>query len=66
MADDKTKRGKSDRIRIARKEPYELDYEAKKLGITIPRLKQAVKAAGPMRVDVEEWLKRWGKKPRPR
>lgn len=66
MPDNKSKRGNQDRIRIAGGEIYELAYEAKKLGVSHERLKQAVKAAGPMRAAVEEWFDKWGKKPRKR
>ncbi|AZO38377.1 MAG: DUF3606 domain-containing protein [Mesorhizobium sp.] len=34
MADDKSKRGKQDRARVSASEPYEVNYFARKRGIT--------------------------------
>lgn len=34
MADDKSKRGKQDRDRVSASEPYEVNYFAKKHGLT--------------------------------
>ncbi|AZO07175.1 MULTISPECIES: DUF3606 domain-containing protein [unclassified Mesorhizobium] len=34
MADDKSKRGKQDRARVSASEPYEVNYFARKHGIT--------------------------------
>jgi hypothetical protein len=52
MADDKSKTGQSDRIRINVNEDYELRDWAKKFGVSPERLKQAVKKVGPMAQDV--------------
>jgi hypothetical protein len=60
MPDNKTKRGKADRDRVAGGEKYEVAYEAKKTGKSPGAVKAAVKSAGPMRKNVEKALK--GKK----
>ena len=52
MADDKSKAGKADRIRINVNEDYELRDWAKKFGVSPERLKEAVKKVGPMAQDV--------------
>ncbi|GAB2179141.1 DUF3606 domain-containing protein [Dongia sp. agr-C8] len=57
MADDKSKRGKADRIRVAGGERYEVAYVAKKTGKSPTAVKKAIKAAGPMRKKVEKKLK---------
>ncbi|WP_395023378.1 DUF3606 domain-containing protein [Dongia sp.] len=58
MADDKSKRGKADRIRVAGGERYEVAYVAKKTGKSPAAVKKAIKAAGPMRKKVEKKLKK--------
>ena len=57
MADNKSKRGKADRIRVSGSERYEVAYEAKKTGKSPAAVKKAIKAAGPMRKNVEKKLK---------
>jgi hypothetical protein len=57
MADDKTKRGKPDRIRINVNERYEFDYWKDKLDVSGQQLAGAVKAVGPMVADVKKYLK---------
>lgn len=57
MADDKSKRGKADRSRVAGGERYEVAYVAKKTGKSPAAVKKAIKAAGPMRKNVEKKLK---------
>ncbi|HEX2890932.1 DUF3606 domain-containing protein [Vineibacter terrae] len=52
MADDKTKVGKSDRIRINVSEDYELRNWSEALGVTPDELLRAVRAVGPMVRDV--------------
>ena len=58
MADDKSKSGGQDRIRINTNEDYEVRDWSKKFGVTPEELKAAVKAVGPMANDVEAHLKR--------
>lgn len=58
MADNKTKTGKTDRIRINFKERYERDYWRKKWSITADQLLNAHKKMGSVLVkDIEAYLK---------
>ena len=57
MADDRTKRGKADRIRINVHEKWEFDYWKDALGISGQQLGAAVRAVGPMVKDVKAYLK---------
>jgi hypothetical protein len=57
MADNKKKRGGSDRGLIALSEPYEVTYWSKKFKITPAKLKAAVKKAGHSAKNVEAYLK---------
>ena len=57
MADDKTKIGGADRIRINIDEVYEVRDWSQKFGVTPDQLKAAVKAVGPMADAVERYLK---------
>jgi len=54
--DDKRKRGKPDRDRIAVHTYYERRDWSNALGITQARLREAVKAVGPMVKDVKAYL----------
>lgn len=47
--DDKSKRGKPDRSRVAASEPYEVSYFARKHGITAVEARAILKEAGPGR-----------------
>jgi hypothetical protein len=58
MADDKTKRGAPDRIRINVSEPYELEYWTKELGVSDAKLKELVKQHGVMVADVRKAVKK--------
>jgi Protein of unknown function (DUF3606) len=58
MADDKTKRGAPDRIRINVNEPYELEYWTKELGGSGAKLKELVKQHGVMVADVRKAVKK--------
>jgi hypothetical protein len=58
MADDKNKRGKPDRVKVAGQEPYEVKFVAKKLGVTDAAVKAAIKKVGNSRPKVEAELKR--------
>jgi uncharacterized protein DUF3606 len=57
MADNKKKRGGSDRALIAVKEPYEVRYWSKKFKVTPAELKAAVKAAGRSSKKVGAYIK---------
>ena len=46
MPDDKSKRGALDRTRVAGNEPYELDYLARKHGITREQAQSLIKQHG--------------------
>ncbi len=58
MADDKTKVGKADRIRINVHEDYELNDWSKHFGVSQDELKKAVQKVGPLVKDVERELKK--------
>lgn len=57
MADDKSKPGGQDRLRINVNEDYELRDWSRKFGVTAEQLKAAVKAVGTNAADVEKHLK---------
>ena len=56
MADDLTKTGRADDARINIHEDWELRYWSQTLGVTPDRLKEAVRAVGPMVRDVKRYL----------
>jgi hypothetical protein len=56
MTDDKSKAGGPDRDRINVNEDYELQYWTKALGVSAEKLRDAVKAVGPMAVAVRQHL----------
>ena len=51
MADDLTKRGQADRLRINVNDKDKLDYWTKELGVSQPRLRQLVHNLGVMAAD---------------
>jgi hypothetical protein len=57
MADDLKNRGEPDRSRINLQEVHEVQYWARKFGVSAQELQTAVKAAGPQAKDVERHLK---------
>jgi hypothetical protein len=57
MADNKAKRGGSDRSLIALSEAYEVRYWSKKFKVTPIKLKAAVKAVGHSAKKVEAYIK---------
>ena len=57
MADNKAKRGGTDRTLIALKEAYEVSYWSKKFKVTPAKLKTAVKVAGRSAKKVEAYIK---------
>ena len=60
MADDKTKRGKPDRIRVNIHEPYELRDWANHWGVSQQDVIASVHAVGVMVPDVENNLRARG------
>jgi hypothetical protein len=56
MADDLSKRGQADRLRINVNEKHELDYWTKELGISEARLRQLVHNHGVMAADIRAAL----------
>lgn len=56
MADDKRKRGGSDRGLIALSEPYEVRYWSKKFKVTPAKLKYAVKKVGHSAKKVQAYI----------
>lgn len=56
MADDLHNRGPQDQARVNTSEDWELKYWSNKFGVTVDELKAAVKAVGPMVVDVRKKL----------
>mgnify|MGYP003619412218 FL=1 len=56
MADDLKNRGPQDRARVNTTEQWELSYWTKQFGVTEQQLKDAVRAVGPMVVDVQKHL----------
>jgi len=57
MADNKAKRGGSDRGLIALSEPYEVRYWSKRFKVTPARLKYVVKKVGRSARKVESYIK---------
>lgn len=58
MGDDLTKRGPADRNRVNVNEDWEMRYWTGRFACTDEELKAAVKAVGPMKDDVEQYLRR--------
>lgn len=56
MADDKTKNDARDRNQVAGDEEYEVDYIAKKHGVSREQVEEAIKAVGNNRNKIEEYL----------
>lgn len=56
MADDLTKKGQADRIRINVNAPHELRYWSKDLGVSKERLRELVKRHGVMASEIREAL----------
>lgn len=56
MADDLTKRGKPDQIRVNVHEDWELRERSKEWNVTPQQIKDAVKKVGPMVKDVKKEL----------
>ena len=60
MSDDKSKPGGQDRKRINVDEDYEVRDWSKRLGVSVEKLRAAVKAVGDRVDDVERHLKKRG------
>jgi hypothetical protein len=58
MADDRTKRGPADRLRINVNEPYEVKYWTQELNVSADRLKELVARHGVMHPTSEKALSR--------
>jgi hypothetical protein len=58
VADNKKKRGKQDRAKIASQEPYEVAYVAKKLKVKPTKVKAVIKKVGTSRAKVNAVLKK--------
>lgn len=58
MADDKSKRGKPDRNKVAGGEPYEVAYFARKHKITTAQAKAIIKQYGPSRARCDTAAKK--------
>jgi hypothetical protein len=56
VADDKTKRGPADRLRINVNEDYEVQHWTKELGVSEERLRALVAKHGVMASDIREAL----------
>ena len=56
MADDLSKTGRQDDSRINIHQDYEVRYWSQQFGVTADRLKEAVRAVGPMVPDVKRFL----------
>lgn len=56
MPDNLKNTGKQDDSRINVNQDHEVSYWTKELGVTADRLKEAVKAVGPMVKDVKKYL----------
>lgn len=58
MADDKSKQGKGDDIRIDAKDAGEVAYAAKQNNVTAAAIKEAISKVGNLRADVAKYLKK--------
>lgn len=59
MPDDKRKRGRADRAKVAGLQPYEINRVAKRFGVTPRRVKAVLQAVGHSRRKVYAELRRW-------
>ena len=59
MADDKSKKGRQDDIRVDANDPSEVEYVHRQFpNKTHPQIIEAIRKAGPMRRDVMEYLRK--------
>jgi hypothetical protein len=61
MSDDKSNRGKQDRVRINIHEDFEVSYWSKELGVTPEQLKEMVEQLGPSADTIRQAVKRKSK-----
>jgi hypothetical protein len=54
MTDDKSKQGARDRSRVSGSEDYEVEYFAKKHGLTAEKAREIIKQAGGNRAKADE------------
>jgi len=60
MADNKEKQGKRDAMRVDSMDPSEVEYLHRQFPEkSHQEIKDAIKAAGPMRADIVSRLKKW-------
>jgi hypothetical protein len=57
MSDDKTKQDKRDDSQIDANDPSEVEYAAKKFGVTPAKVRETIAKVGNSRAKVEEALK---------
>jgi len=60
MADDTSNRGSADRSRVAGGQEYEVDYLAKKHGVSAEQVKAVINRVGTSREKIEAELTRKG------
>ncbi len=58
MPDNKKKRGKRDRDRVASNETYEVDYAARKFGVTATEVRDAIKKVGNSRTALKKYFRK--------
>ncbi len=58
MPDDLTKKHPQDGIKINKNQLYEIDYEAKKMGVPKDDVVNAINKKGPSRKEVEKELEK--------
>jgi len=58
MSDDKTKQGKTDDNKIDGHDASEVEYAAKKFGVTPQQIREAIGNVGNSRSEVEKSLKK--------
>lgn len=54
MADNKNLRGEPDRSRVSGSEPYEVEYFARKHGISMERAREIIRQAGNARAKADQ------------
>jgi hypothetical protein len=58
MSDNKTKTGKQDDIRVDSEDPSEVEYLHRQFpNKTHEEIKKAIKEKGPMRINIEQYLR---------
>ena len=62
MADDKTKRDFRDRDRVSADEDYEVEYFAKKAGLTAKQVRELIEKYGNDRATLEREAKALGRR----